>query len=292
MKNTSGEQIIKDLSKGKDVLLQNAVISGDLDFTSLPNAYRAAATIVQTEVSGSLTLLNCTVKGKVIAQKLEKDGLRTTVFSKNFSCPGTHFEAEVNLRDAFINGIADFSGATFDKPASFEGVVFKSRCLFNKTTFYDEARFQSAIFEGNGNFMDADFEGICGFQSALFFADAVFNNVTFLRYADFGNISARGPLFFNYAKFSKQAVFADARLFGRAEWMSTTFENQADFSNTTFYGQVRLVKAALKADTNFENAFFVLGKPDVQEVAVTDKTKLKLSGAKTASGATLQNTDF
>ncbi|PSJ74828.1 hypothetical protein C7N43_22130 [Sphingobacteriales bacterium UPWRP_1] len=292
MTNPSGEQILKDLAKGKDVFIQNETINGDLDFTNLATAYRAAATAQQYEVTGSLTLLNCTVKGKVTGYLLSKEGIKTVVFRKNFSCPGTRFEAEVNLRDAQIWGIADFSGANFDKPASFEGAVFKSRCVFNKATFYDEARFQSATFEAAANFMDTGFEGICGFQNAVFFTDAVFNNVNFLRYADFGNLSVRGHAFFNYAKFGKQAVFGGSQFFGRAEWISATFENQADFSQTLFYGKTRLVKAAMKADVNFENTTFVLGKPDAQQASIADKTKLLLNGAKTASGSPLQISDF
>lgn len=287
----SGKDLIGELSKGKNVLLQGATITGDIDFTTLSNAYRASATIEQTEVNGSLTLVNCTVKGKVIGYSYSKEVIKTVVFRKNFSCPGTHFEGEVSLRDAQMQGLTDFTGAIFDKPVTFEGANWKSRAQFIKAVFYDEARFQSAIFENNVSFMDANFEGICGFQGAVFFTDAIFNNAQFLRYADFGNLSARGNLMFNYAKFSKQAIFGNSQLHGRSEWMNAIFENQADFSYTSFYGQVRWVKTECKGALNLENAVFVLGKPDVQGVILSDKGQLQINGARTASGVMLQSGD-
>ncbi|QQS28688.1 MAG: pentapeptide repeat-containing protein [Sphingobacteriales bacterium] len=288
----SGKDIIRMLSKGEHVLLQNATITGDIDFTTLSSSYRTSVTIEQAEVNGSLTLVNCTVKGKVTGYLYSKEVIKTVVFHKNFSCPGTRFEGEVMLKEAQFQGMTDFTGAIFDKPVSFEGAVWKSRAMFNKTVFYDEARFQLSIFENQATFMDAGFEGICSFQNAVFFTDANFSNTQYLRYADFGNLNIHGNLMFNYAKFSNQAIFSNSHLHGRSDWNNTVFENQADFEQSTFYGTVRWVKSEYKGVLNLENALFISGKPDIQGLIMPDKEKLKLKGAKLAGGVLLQKTDF
>ncbi len=266
LKNPNAKQILTELEKGNDVFLINSTITGDLDFTTLNTAYTASAAIRQYEVAGSLTMVNCVVKGQVIGYHIDKESLKQVVFRKNFSCPGTRFEGKVNLQDAQINGIADFSAAVFDKPVSFEGAVFNSRPQFNKATFYDEARFQGALFMYHATFMDAVFEGVAGFQNVRWYADANFNNTRFLRYADFGNLQCQGDLFFNYAQFAKQAMFNNGRLFGRVEMMSCLFENQLDFSQTLFYGNLKLVNTECKAELLLTDATFLVAKPDVQQL--------------------------
>ena len=62
-------EINNKLSKEKNIILRNATIIGDIDFTKSKERYLVNANLIKHTINSALTFYDCTFKGKIIAHK-------------------------------------------------------------------------------------------------------------------------------------------------------------------------------------------------------------------------------
>ena len=204
--------IIDQLNKGKHIYLENCIVWGDMDFTTLRNRNRIAANLTQVFVNQSITFNRCIFLGKVKTFDPSK-GI-SVEFAHNLSFTHCDFRSEVDFSESIVNGNVIFTGTIFRAPAKLQGVHFRhKKTYFNETQFEDEALFQNAIFAGDVNFLHAVFNASAMFQKAVSGGLMFFGDVRFDGYADFSYTRAA------------ESIFKDAQFNGRYDF---------DYSNINF----------------------------------------------------------
>jgi uncharacterized protein YjbI with pentapeptide repeats len=137
----SADWILKRIQEGKNVLLKNAAIHGDLDINKLdlPTQH-----IERTEEQKRMCW---TEDVKVVESWI--------------NITNSTFEGNLNLRNSYFSGTAFFAGATFSKHANFDGATFIGPMGFEKATFSGLAGFYAATFSGHAAFKWSDFQRGC-----------------------------------------------------------------------------------------------------------------------------------
>src|SRR5947199_5568525 len=96
------------LRSGKDVYLENADFSGDLDLTTFLDKNLISEGVYQSKTSSSITFNNCRFNGKVIVYRTENNVSTVISFLSNVSFINCNFSDEVNFRGRRILGRTDF----------------------------------------------------------------------------------------------------------------------------------------------------------------------------------------
>ena len=232
----AAEDILRTIQEGKDVWLENKTIEGTIDFTQLTTANIESNAVTRHHVTGSITVKNCDIKGKIICYRAEQDMHHLVAFAKNISFISCKFKDEVQIRESSVYGRVVFTGCTFDKITIFEGSTFVMDATFGDAQFNEETRFQNCNFQHRSNFMNAQFDKTVSFQGSNFALDAQFSNVHFHGYADMTVINWTSHCFFNYAEFKQQAIFNNSYFKGRAEFIATVFGGNTELKHCYFYG--------------------------------------------------------
>ena len=190
-------------------------------------------------------------------------------------------------------GDAEFTGASVDFPANFEGVVFERNSTFANAQI-DGADFKGAAFKGNCTFNsshirenatfsagndlppakflhEADFtaikvDGAAEFQGVLFNGETRFNFAMTGLEANFQGTRFKGNATFNAAEFRKVALFDNspelgipgARFQKEANFTAAHFEN-AQFGRAEFAGSLKFEHAEVEGRTVFVGARFLSG---------------------------------
>jgi len=96
---------LKELIKsGKDVYVENADFSGDIDLTAFLQKNLISEGVYGAKTSSSITFNNCRFNGKVIAFRTENNASTMVSFLSNLSFINCQFNFEVNVRGCSILG--------------------------------------------------------------------------------------------------------------------------------------------------------------------------------------------
>lgn len=265
------------IRSGKDILIQNQTFDKDIDFTQFEKNLISEG-IYQVRISSSITFVNCTFNGKVIAYARNEDQTETTItsFLSNLSFLSCDFNDEVNFKASSILGRTDFTLAAFTKTTNFEECTFFQNAYFRNSSYHEEARFQNAVFMQKANFLSAEFDVTVSFQNAVFHSEAQFSSARFMGYTDFGLISCYGNFLVNYSEFADRTIINNAYFGGRAEINNVSF-NTCEIQNSRFFGVSRFVGSTVIKQISFDNSFFLMGIPEMDSF---EKDKLSMSGVK------------
>ena len=260
--------IIESLRGGNCIRLDNAVVRGDLDFTSLPVNGVGVNGENQISLPGAFVATNSVFEGSVNAAATPNVSVRLpgpAVFNgtqfaaldftgihfvQDVYFTNSHFTEGVKFEDARFDGNAGFNGAVFDRIALLSGVEIKGDFDLSATTFRSAAQ----VFGGQSENLIL--------QKASFAAPVDFSNwranwlsaesSNFDDSFNMGNSSWRDGMSFYQARFGgnagfhnnsisgQSANFSDADFEGDISFASSNFYTQADFSNTTFAANVIL----------------------------------------------------
>ena len=273
-KSDTMDKLSELIRSGKDVYIENADFSGDLDLTAFLDKNLISEGVYQAKTSSSITFNNCRFNGKVIAFKTENNASMVVSFLSNVSFINCHFSDEVNFRGSSILGRTDFTKSVFDKKVSFEECTFYQNAYFNGCTFNEELRFQNAFFIKSGNFSNTKYQKVASFQNATFNSGLQFLVATFYQFADFSLIKCKDDIFFNYSEFNDKCNFSNSSFAGSTNFLNIRFTN-ADFKNCIFIGELNLSKVTLAEFLDFDHSHFLTKKPDL---SFLPKEKIKING--------------
>lgn len=287
------EQIIKAIDKGEHVYIVNSDIIGNLDFSELTNKINIAEKKVLIDITSSLSFINCTFKGEIIANKNKGEFYHTTLFEKNISFINCKLKETVNLRESEFRCPVNFSGCEFYKDAYFEGTSFHNRNnYFSETKFFGKVRFQNAFFYGSVNFIRAEFNDVTSFQLCSFMNEAQFSSIQFAKYTDFGKIKTNGGIYFNYTQFGDKAIFSNSIFNNRTEFMDAKFKKDIVFKDACFNNSVSFNNCNIDGICTFENALFLLGNPSTKGIKIKDTENLNFNNVRINKLANFKKEEF
>ena len=233
------KSILSQIKKGKPINIENAEITGDLDFTKIGfsrETNQNARVIVETP----LFFKNCKFRGQIIGFKENTDLAIASTFTKNLTFVDCIFYQNINLNSCFVNSVGDFSGSQFYGDAHFENSIFDKSVFFNKTIFAKECFFQNtrfrsnldfseSIFNQNASFQGSDFYDLVVFRLAEFRESLDFSLCTFFKNASFNFFSIKNKGLFNNCRFEARLEFENIKS-TKIEMEECVFENDVLFN--------------------------------------------------------------
>lgn len=143
------------------------------------------------------------------------------------------FRGEADFNDAMLE-ISDFTGAKFEKKATFKDVDFF----------------------GDISFVDAEFSGTATFESSSFNHDAMFDRSIFFEKSNFNDVKFFGEANFGEATFHKRSMFRKSIFRQKASFMFTVFLSESLFTATSFFGETTFISTEFGSNTYFfDNEF-------------------------------------
>ena len=270
------QEIYAKIEGKEPVYYDSILVLGDLDLKTLPDV----------RVSNSFTLtnsilINASFEGITFA----KDAVFWGTTFANASFENAAFQGQADFANTTFSK-ASFSAASFNRPAAFDGALFRDNVSFEDALFARDAFFNEARFLAGANFNYSDFASYSYFASAQFLGDALFSDVDFsgalnfsatavagkanffqsrFSSADFSNAIFSGPVQFGLASFSglssfggavfaKEANFNLARFSQAAYFSGAEFQKDALFGLTKFQDIASLQSAKFDSDLNFKGA--------------------------------------
>ena len=246
----SATDILRQVAAGEDVRLNGVTITGDLDFTRLPErrstqkGYGGSQQHWTYPIRVALTFVDCTFAGDVWGFRIEqkdkdyKGGqAHKAEFHEDVLFRGCRFEEDVNFKYSTFLADADFPAARFEEYAGFKYTKFSDDADFSEIEVDGDANFKYTEFAGAVDMSDAvfgdlaefkytDFEDRVTFANAVFRDDAVFKYVKFPAGVDMTKARFERDADFKYAKFRRPAVFE-----------GTDWGRDADFKYTQLDGK-------------------------------------------------------
>lgn len=211
------DDIIRQINAGEDVEYENAVITGDLDFTSvkditLNNDFKHQDSY-HCHIRSRVKFVNCIFRGNVIAYRsvnLPKK-LYTPIFYKDVLFSGCEINGEFRFKYVRFHKNANFDSTSFKDDANFKYSKFSSSADFSSTQFVEDVTFKytqfpryvnftSAKFEEEANFKYTKFPKGVSFERAIFLNDANFKYTVFSNPFNIDDIKFRGDTNFKYTK--------------------------------------------------------------------------------------------
>ena len=167
------------------------------------------------------------------AVKFEK-----SIFGKAVYFHSAKFQGKenVSLKNAKINGKADFRLAEFSGEVYFRSVVFNDDVSFEETTFMQMASFLKATFEKKVNFSTASFGDLAYFNDASIGGETEFHVAEFKGEAYFAGAVFAQNVYFTQAIFNKAVHAEDAQFKKLASFRDAQFQGGLDLDRTLFYG--------------------------------------------------------
>ncbi len=271
------KDINNKIREGKNLKYEHATIIGDIDFTLSKDLVIETPTARRHYINSSITFLNCTFKGKLIAFKKKEKYKVISTFNKNITFIECTFQDEIKFRDADIYGLVNFSNSDFQKKVIFTGTRFNFlQNFFLQNRFLDEAKFNLTVFIGKVSFLKSEFEKNTIFQLAKFNDNAQFGVSKFKQNVDFTNIRAKGNILFNYAEFNKKVFFNNSVFSERTEFMTCKFNFISEFKNVLFYGNTKFNESTFVGVVSFENSKFILSEPETEKINILKGTDIIL----------------
>jgi hypothetical protein len=152
-KTLRAEDLIAQIISGKAVIIENAVIVGDLDLTNLPNQINDAvypeqektARVFSGIISQIISFKNVRFAGNV-------NLFRTTADEKEIREYRVQFKDAVSFENCTFEKEVNFGLTNFDGQTSFANSVFKQKPLFIRIGLNRAINFEGTIFEQNSIF--------------------------------------------------------------------------------------------------------------------------------------------
>ena len=240
-KEIYAKDIIKQLTKGKDVMIYNKIIMDDLDFTAVKNEQPLRTGQLQNVITGNVFFHSCVFMGNVTTNNRVSTGNQPsqTKFNENIIFQLCDFRGEADFENAIVMGSADFSQSAFRKKANFNNFV-----VLGKDTYFSEIEAEDsfsmiyASFGGNFYIMDGKFQKDFSLQNATINGKLLANGLLCSANAEFDMISVHGRAIFNYSQVEKQASFIQSRFFDDADFIGIKFA-ESTYENAYFYGLLR-----------------------------------------------------
>ncbi len=271
-KEIDASVILKTIDKGENIIYLDKRISGELDFTKVNDKNLETAGGLRAFVNSSITFINCTFDGDVLAYNtMNQDKLElfiVTSFSRNVSFIKCNFNGKVNFRDAEIHGAANFSQSIFYKIAHFEGTGFYNKNnYFTEAVFKDQARFQRVHFTSDVQFFKTEFSNKTFFQQAHFGGNVQFSVTKHNDLLNFSDCRILGDFLMNYAKpDSCRVIIRHSHFFGRFEIIENTYNIMPAIDQIHVFGKSSFSKSVFPDSLQFEDMFFLHTKPDTTGV--------------------------
>ena len=201
-------EILKQINAGKDVSYSGVEIEGDLDLTDLDNRRNKLSTsswfsgndLYESTVEGSVTFVNCTFLGNVIAyyHREGKDATYVAHFDDDVAFKNCTFKRASEFKYSEFSGRANFSGSTFNREANFKYAEFSEGPAFANARFNDDANFKYAEFPRGTSFQRATFSQLANFKYSKFRTPLNIEGVAFKGSEDFKYTKVDGGSFTKY----------------------------------------------------------------------------------------------
>lgn len=198
-------EILKKINAGRDVSYSGVEIEGDLDLTDLDNRrnnkssnwFGVGNDYFESTAEGSLTFVNCTFLGNVVAYyHLEgRNATYVTHFYRDVIFKNCNFKRSSEFKYSEFSGKADFSGTTFSRNANFKYAEFSDGPMFTNVKFNDEADFKYAEFPRGTSFQRATFYGLANFKYSKFRTPLAIDGIAFKGSEDFKYTKVDGKSF-------------------------------------------------------------------------------------------------
>lgn len=271
-------EINNKIKNGEDIVLYNATIIGDIDFTKAKEKSIFSPGLIKHYVSSSITINDCTVKGKLISEKNENNVVNIVKFNKNVCFYNCTFQDTVNFSYADFSDLVSFSGSQFQKYTSFKAVVAsKNGFIFNKTHFMEFSKFNIMKIGGICDFSDAVFENDILFQSSKFEYPVRFVSVKFYKNVIFTNVKFFDDVYFNYSEFNKNIKFNSSNFKGRTEFIKCNFNFISEFKNCNFFSETLFDDSVLTGIMSFEESNFYISNPESFKIKIKKESDFILN---------------
>lgn len=257
----SADEIYKLIENGRNIYIQDAKISGDLDLTMLSEKTPVRTNENKVLIRPAIAFKNCRFLGAIT-------GYRT--------------DAAVNENSCIFQNPVYFNLCIFDKNVNFKNAVFQNSCIisgctFNKDIIFDNCQmigdfdlanckmsgisnFQNAYFNQKSNFFKTVFDSTCLFQSGFYNSTAQFNDVTFSKYTDFSLSIFNSRVFFNYTKFNGNNLFNNCSFRDLVEFNYANF-NTAVFDRSSFNQESKFNEIGVKIKLDLSTSKFLNARP-------------------------------
>ena len=272
----------KDGGNVEKIDIENAIITGDLDFHIKENQVDIDNTPLSRRlqyelkdegiekaflVSTSINIENCQLEGNLKAGYDDDNFKSFVIFEKSVSFDYStvmkkasfskvRFNGEAYFWIATFNGGADFGSASFSGEAYFRSASFNGEADFLDASFKERADFGIATFNDKGDFWSATFNGEADFEGASFKERVDLGRATFYDEADFEGASFKEKVDFVDASFKENANFEGASFNGKADFGITTFNGMGDFWEATFNSEADFVIASFNGGADFVDVTF------------------------------------
>lgn len=170
-KTVQASQIMEDIRRGKSIAYENAVITGELDFTymaekmpDLPQKSKwwnnGGSNTVEESIDVAISFKKCIFEGDVLAYiHDDRSGYTFAAnFDKEVIFSNCEFKKDAMFKYSDFDEQADFSGSQFLRKSTFKYAEFDEKADFSNTRFEDDATFKYAQFDEGASFNSAIFE--------------------------------------------------------------------------------------------------------------------------------------
>jgi len=208
-KTIKASDILKDIKAGKSIAINNATITGVLDFTFMDKALEnlsktkknswfnwgksSSSNEIKKIIQTKISFINCTFKNDVLAYIPDEDSDYTFTAS---------FKDLVIFKDCKFEQKAMFKYSLFEKEVDFSGSYFYEDTTFKYAKFDKNARFYNTNFDETTTFKYAKFNKYVSFSNAKFNDSAIFKYTNFLNGVSFKNTNFKEDLNIKYMKVS------------------------------------------------------------------------------------------
>ena len=259
--------IEKNINKGKDIYLSGAIIEGDLDFTKITNYYVEGLNSKRGSISSSITFVNCSFSGKVVAYNREGEIDNRISFLKNLTFINCDFSSDFIMKEIVVHGNANFVKNSFEGIVDIEGADFRSKDnYFSECVFNGKFKAQRTRFNGNISFLKSEFYAMADFQHAIFNGYAQFGACVFYDHVDLSLIKATDNFIMNYAIFYKKSILNNGNYKGRVEFQQAKFHAPIEMKGNVYTFPVKFNNASIEAGFSVENSCFLSGIPEIDNV--------------------------
>ncbi|KKL95497.1 hypothetical protein LCGC14_1853980, partial [marine sediment metagenome] len=301
----------KDGGNVEKIDIENAIITGDLDFHIKENQVDIDNTPLSRRlqyelkdegiekaflVSTSINIENCQLEDNLKAGYDDDDFKSFVIFEKSVSFDYStvmkkasfskvHFYGRAGFWIVTFNGGADFKNASFNDEAYYYSAIFNGEADFEETTFNGKAAFGRAAFNGKADFWSATFNGEANLEDVSFKEKVDFRRAAFNGKTDFRSVSFNGEADFEDASFKERAEFGitifndkvnfwKATFNGETDFRSASFNGEAYFLDTSFKEKAYFGSASFKGESHFRNASFK-GRADFWSVTFNGETDFR-----------------
>lgn len=284
-KEVRAEEILKTLNKGEAVMLVNAIVVGDLNFSEVKEVSISSPRQVVADVRRNVFFQNCVFLGEVSAHRKmnteQKQAVATcrTRFAGDVCFHECDFRKGLDMNGAVVCGELNLSNSIFNGDVFLNQMQARGKSVaMTEIDVKGTFDFINTVVSGDLNLMDATFAKDVSF-SGLNVCNMNLNNVQVGGRFFLSESMVNGIVMMNYAQCDGEAQFSFSRFADRVDICQTTFGALFSVEKSKFWGDVRMNGSSFASDIVTEKAVFWsapemrdIVKPQEQPVAVEVKT--------------------